>query len=35
MSRWNREGVLLTGSERFLIPDRDALRAAANVEDEG
>jgi CRP-like cAMP-binding protein len=35
MSRWNREGVLLTGSERFMIPDRDALRAAANVEDEG
>jgi CRP/FNR family transcriptional regulator len=35
MSRWNREGVLLTGSERFVIPDRDTLRAAANVEDEG
>ena len=34
MSRWNREGVLLTGSERFVIPDRDKLRAAANVEEE-
>jgi CRP/FNR family transcriptional regulator len=35
MSRWNRQGVLLTGSGRFLIPDRDTLRSAANVEDEG
>jgi CRP/FNR family transcriptional regulator len=34
MSRWNRQGVLLTGSGRFLIPDRDTLRSAANVEDE-
>lgn len=34
MSRWNREGVLVTGHERFVIPDRDRLRAAANVEEE-
>ena len=31
MSRWNREGLLLTGRERFVIPDRDRLRAAAQL----
>ena len=35
MSRWNREGVLVTGQQRFVIPDRERLKAAANVEDEG
>lgn len=34
MSRWNREGILLTGHERFVIPDREKLKAAANVGDE-
>jgi CRP/FNR family transcriptional regulator len=35
MSRWNREGVLLTGRERFVIPDREKLKSAAQVgEDE-
>ena len=35
MSRWNREGVLLTGRERFVIPDRERLKRAAQVDDEG
>jgi len=35
MSRWNREGVLLTGRERFVIPDRERLKSEAQVgEDE-
>jgi len=35
MSRWNREGVLLTGRERFVIPDREKLKREAQVgEDE-
>jgi CRP-like cAMP-binding protein len=35
MSRWNREGVLLTGRDRFVIPDREQLKTAAQVgEDE-
>jgi len=35
MSRWNREGLLLTGRERFVIPDREKLKSAAQVgEDE-
>ena len=35
MSRWNREGLLLTGRERFVIPDREKLRTEAQVgEDE-
>ena len=34
MSRWNREGVLVTGRQRFVIPDRERLKAAARVEDE-
>ena len=34
MSRWNREGVLVTGNDRFVIPDRDRLKAEANVGDE-
>ena len=35
MSRWNREGVLVTGDERFVIPDGEKLKSAANVGDEG
>src|SRR5262245_18570456 len=34
MSRWNREGLLVTGQGRFVIPDRERLKAAANVEDD-
>lgn len=34
MSRWNREGVLLTERERFVIPDRERLKQAASVADE-
>jgi CRP/FNR family transcriptional regulator len=34
MSRWNREGLLLTERERFLIPDREKLRDDASVADE-
>ncbi len=33
MSRWNREGVLVTGRQRFVIPDRELLKAAAKVAD--
>ena len=35
MSKWNREGVLVTGEGRFVIPDREKLKTAANVGDEG
>ncbi len=35
MSRWNREGLLITARDRFVIPDRDKLKAEANVADEG
>jgi CRP/FNR family transcriptional regulator len=31
MSRWNREGVLVTGHERFVIPDRERLKREAQV----
>ena len=34
MSRWNREGVLLTERGRFVIPDREKLKDAAHVEDD-
>ncbi len=34
MSRWNREGVLLTGREQFVIPDREQLKEAAQLADE-
>lgn len=34
MSRWNREQLLVTGHERFVIPDRERLKEAAKVEDE-
>lgn len=34
MSRWNREGLLLTERERFVIPDPDRLREAASVSDD-
>src|SRR5262249_10653380 len=35
MSRWNREGVLVSGKEHFVIPDRGRLRSAANMGEEG
>ena len=31
MSKWGREGVLVTGEKRFVIPSLDALRAAIEV----
>jgi len=31
MSRWNREGVLVTGRDRFVIPDPERLRQAAHL----
>ena len=34
MSKWNREGLLLTGRDRFVIPDRERLKAEANITDE-
>jgi len=34
MSKWNREGLLVTGHDRFVIPDRERLKAEANVGDE-
>ena len=34
MSKWNREGLLATGRDRFVIPDRERLKAEANVGDE-
>lgn len=34
MSRWNREGVLVTGRDRFVIPDRDRLREAGSLGEE-
>ncbi len=34
MSRWNRERVLVTSRRRFVIPDRERLKAEANVGDE-
>jgi CRP-like cAMP-binding protein len=34
MSRWNREGVLLTERDRFVIPDRERLKQAGSVGDE-
>ena len=34
MSRWNRDGLLVTGRDRFVIPDRERLKAAANVTDD-
>ena len=34
MSRWNREGVVLTGRDRFVIPDRERLKQAGNVGDD-
>lgn len=29
LSRWGREGVLVTGEDRFVIPSRETLRALA------
>jgi CRP/FNR family transcriptional regulator len=34
MSRWNRDRVLLTGQERFVIPDRELLKREAQVGDD-
>jgi len=34
MSKWNREGPLVTGRDGFAIPDRERLRAEATVGDE-
>src|SRR5262245_25149895 len=34
MSKWNREGLLLTGRDRFVIPDRERLKAEANITEE-
>jgi CRP-like cAMP-binding protein len=34
MSRWNREGVLLTGRDRFVIPDREKLKSEAQLGDD-
>ena len=31
LSRWGREGVLVTGEKRFLIPSRERLREAAEA----
>jgi CRP/FNR family transcriptional regulator len=31
MSRWGREGVVITGRGRFLIPSLDRLRAACEI----
>lgn len=33
MSRWGREGLLITGEGRFLIPSREKLAEAARAED--
>jgi len=35
MSRWNRDGVLITGEKRFVVPARDRLRALAEGRSEG
>ena len=31
LSRWGREGILITGEKRFVIPSRDRLREAAEA----
>jgi CRP-like cAMP-binding protein len=35
LSRWNREGLLITGERRFLVPACDRLRAVAEGRAEG
>jgi CRP/FNR family transcriptional regulator len=35
LSRWGREGVLVTGEKRFLIPSRERLQKVAEGGDEG
>jgi len=35
LSRWNREGLLLTGEKRFLAPSLEKLRAVAEGRAEG
>lgn len=34
LSRWGRDGLLLTGEGRFILPSRDALQAVADWEGE-
>lgn len=34
MSRWNREGVLVTGRDRFVIPDRERLKQFVHADAE-
>ena len=31
LARWGREGILITGEKRFVIPSRDRLREAAEA----
>ena len=35
MSRWGRDGLLITGQGRFVIPSCDTLRAVAEGRAEG
>jgi CRP/FNR family transcriptional regulator, nitrogen oxide reductase regulator len=35
LSRWNREGLLVTGNKRFLVPSPEKLRAVAEGRAEG
>jgi CRP/FNR family transcriptional regulator len=34
LSRWGREGVLISGEKRFVIPSREGLRQVASGEEE-
>ena len=34
LSRWGREGVLVSGEKRFVIPSRDVLKQVASGEDD-
>jgi len=33
LSRWGREGVLVTGEKRFVLPSKEGLRRAIDAED--
>jgi CRP-like cAMP-binding protein len=33
LSRWGREGVLVTGEKRFVLPSKEGLRRAVEAED--
>lgn len=35
LSRWGREGVVITGEKRFVIPSRERLQRVADGEEEG